>query len=248
MAVRFDALADFLTRTTALPATALPFTTMGWVSLAVAPGAGAAMCCLYWGANTTGDNQYWLGAQGGPPLRPQVYVTGGANFFGTSTLVVDIWVHLALSIAGSGATDVKAYVNGVQEGSGVGATTQTPQRLTIGRSEAGPAENWNGRIAAVKFYNVVLTAQEIQAEMAQYLPVRTSNLFAWLPLLAHTDTQDYTGLASWTVGGTLATENGPPIPWQVRTPSPGVLFVTNTAARRPRLPLVRGQAVPAGIL
>jgi Concanavalin A-like lectin/glucanases superfamily len=246
MAVRFDALTDFLTRTTALPGAALPCTMMAWANMAVVPASGGS-CMLYWGANTTGDNQYYLGMLVGPPLRLLMYVTP-AGFLGTTTLVVDTWVHLAMSVAGTGATDAKGYVNGVLEVSGTGTSTQTPQRFTIGRSESGPGENWNGRVAAVKFYNVVLTAQEIQTEMAQYLPVRTSNLFAWLPLLAHTDTQDYTGLATWTLGGTLATENGPPIAWQVRRPGPGEPFVTAAAARRPRLPLVRGQAVPAGIL
>src|SRR4029453_3840258 len=77
------------------------------------------------------------------------------------------------------------------------------------------AGEWlNGCAAALKVYNVVLTADELKKEMRCYTPVRTDNLNGWYPMLLHTDLGQYG--PAWTAGGTLATENGPPIAWSLR--------------------------------
>jgi hypothetical protein len=84
-------------------------------------------------------------------------------------------------------------------------------------------EQFNGRVANLKIYSAALTANEIKAEMRQYLPVRTADLNAWTPLLTHTDLSDYSGQGNgWTAAGTLATEDGPPIPWALRPPTRGL--------------------------
>jgi hypothetical protein len=90
----------------------------------------------------------------------------------------------------------------------------TNAKLWIGNDN--DAEFLNGRAAAIKLYDAVLTPAEIVQEMRQYLPARTANNNGWYPLFTTNDDQtDFSGLGrDWTVGGTLATEDGPPIPWK----------------------------------
>jgi hypothetical protein len=74
----------------------------------------------------------------------------------------------------------------------------------------------NGRIAAVKLWHIELTQEQIAAEMRQYKPIRLANLDGFYPLLdVGNGTQDFSGFATsnLTSNGTLATEDGPPIPW-----------------------------------
>jgi hypothetical protein len=205
---------------------------MGWANpVALAVGGSAA---LYWGINVAADNQVQMGFNSGPPPHFLIYVTNGFAGVGATNLVAGTWYHLCAVVDGTGTNQVRGYLNGVQEVQGNGNPSQAPTVFQVGR--AGPSgDPFNGSVAAVKWWNVALTADEVRQEMRQYVPsVRLANCYLWAPLLTHTDVQDYTGRPALTAQGTLTTEDGPPIAWTARQPT--TAFRVGAAIPPPKAP------------
>ena len=227
MSVRFDASTDALSRI-ALPRPSITaFTLMGWAySLG---SVGAFSGALSFG-NASAGGFYMIG-RNMDTNRLQIYnASGGAT--GTAAWAISTWAHIAMTCAGTGANLLLGYLNGVLDITTTGASFVNAEKLYVGSSN-GP-DPFNGRMAAVKIYNAVLTASEIATEMGQYLPVNPTNLNNCTPLLTHTDVQDYGGLnATWTVDGTLTTEDGPPIPWMLRQPRRTVRAAVAVARKAP---------------
>jgi hypothetical protein len=128
------------------------------------------------------------------------------------TLTLGSWYHFAVTVEGTGAGQVKTYVNGTLVLSSPGNPAITADRFSIGNDAH---QEWlNGNAAAVKLYSAVLTGTEISAEMNRLAPVRTTNLNGYYPLQAVTSaTNDFGGgNRTLTQGGTLATDaSGPPV-------------------------------------
>jgi concanavalin A-like lectin/glucanase superfamily protein len=211
MAVRCNAAGGTVVRTTNLPSIA-NFTIMAWALLSVNTGAAAyALAFGQFGAYRLGvsDDGSTVSA-----YESYTEVQGGTWTLGT-------WKHLAITVAGTGAGQALFYVDGALLATLDGHTEFVGATLRLGAVPESPTlQPWNGRVAAHKAYDVVLTAAQIQQEMRQYLPVNLASLNAWAPLLLHTDLKDYSGLArDYTGTGTLTTEDGPPIPW-ARQPQP----------------------------
>lgn len=99
----------------------------------------------------------------------------------------------------------------------------TPTTIVIGGTRFS-ADWFDGRLAAVKLYNAVLTDAECENELTQMTPVRTANLLHWHPFIV-AETADYSGnAAALTAGaGATTTEEGPPIPWTQTRPWPFVV-------------------------
>jgi hypothetical protein len=210
VAVRFDASADALSRTTNLPG--FPCTIMGWFYLSADRGA-LANAIAY--GDSSGGADVQLGIDQAVSTG-QLMIWDALNVVTGTTLSLSTWYHLALTISSvDGAGSALGYLDGVLDitNPNVGSTVSS-ELLWIGNDN--DAEWLNGRAAAIKVYSAVLSAAEIQQEMRQYLPARTANINAWYPLLSVADDEiDFSGNArTWTVGGTLATEDGPPIPWK----------------------------------
>ena len=204
MAVRFDASADKVSRTTNLPPIT-SFTMMCWVAVKV--DRNAYSCFLHAGALS--DDKYFMGTDNsGLTLN----LFSGDDNTGTA-LVLNTWYHIAMTVSGTGAGAFLGYLNGALNITAPGAVI-TIANIAVGQD--GQGEWSSAAYAALKVYSAVLTASEIQQEMRCMLPVRTANLNTWSPLLTHTDVANYAGTGAWTVGGTLTTEVGPPIPWSVR--------------------------------
>lgn len=219
MSIRFDAAGDQLSRTTTLPAITA-FSIMAWVQVSV--DRNAYSCFFHVGP--VGFTYYYVGTSS-DGVTIDLYA-GGSDVLG-SALPVGGWDHLALTV--SGTTPI-VYRNGVQVAT-TAAGAVTAGNIVFGNDSDG---DWlNGRIAAIKIYGAVLTATEIQQEMRCYVPVRTANLNTWSPLLASTDVGNYAGTGAWTVGGTLTTEDGPPIAWSLR---PGAMARRMSAPAAPALP------------
>jgi hypothetical protein len=127
------------------------------------------------------------------------------------------WYHVAMTVEGTGAGQVKVYVNGGAPVSFPGNPGIPSERLWIGNSPSG---SWlDGGMADVKIYNAVLTGAEIQQEMNQFAPVRTADLNSYYPLQdAATATLDASGNnLTLTAKGALTTDpSGPPL--QAGTP------------------------------
>ena len=209
MAIRYDANTDKLTRTTTLPSIT-SFTIMAWVYRS-GTGGGDHEAVFSFGNATSNYAAY---VRSGPSLAV-FSVTDWVTDFTGSAIVDATWYHLAMTVAGTGAGQLLGYMNGVLNCTGNGASI-TGSTLQCCSGPAGGTQEWyNGRMAALKVYGAVLTADELKAEMRSYLPVRTANLNTWSPLLASGDVGNYANTGAWTVGGTLATEDGPPIAWSV---------------------------------
>lgn len=236
MAVRFDATGDFVRRTTNIPV-ATACTCMAWFQITVDRNAISAFMSY---DVDTNDGGVVATAADGTTLT--LYTSGSVA---GAALTVGTWYHLTLVCDGTGSSNMRVYLNGVLNMTGVSFTLPFTT-LTIGGTLASTAQWLNGRAAAVKVWNAALTTNEMLQEMRTYLPVRLANLNAWSPLLVHTDVKDYSINANhWTAGGTLTTEQGPPIAWAPRQPvrdwlAPAVVVLP------PRPPVVRQQAVMRG--
>jgi uncharacterized repeat protein (TIGR01451 family) len=120
-----------------------------------------------WRSIVTKDvDRYYLMASSNPQNRPAVGGTFGTtnqNVFGTASLAVNTWIHVAATYE---RTTIRLYVNGVQVASGAqtAAISTSNSALTIGADSYG--EYFNGLIDEVRIYNRALTAAEIQADMA----------------------------------------------------------------------------------
>jgi hypothetical protein len=207
-AVRFDAAGEGLSRTGNLPS-ADSFTIMGWFRILGDTTSYSSFMAL--GTGTNGVNTYRVMRCCGNGWQDLFFQpTGGIA--GSLATPVGAWYHLALTVAGSGAGQVKTFINGVQTRTYNGDPTIPAERFHIGNDGRG---FWlNGSAAAVKVYDVPLTQTEIAAEMQQFLPVRSANLNGFYPLQsAGAATVDLSGYdRTLTMAGTLTTDpNGPPI-------------------------------------
>lgn len=208
MAVRTNASADLLTRTTNLPPIGT-FTLMGWFRIVTDRNAGVAF--FTFGHATNGSAIYEL--QTNTDGTTLLLWQGATSGTGTN-LTVGTWYHLALVVSGTGANQCKAYLNGVENISVSGNVNNTAGKLWINGS-VDSAEWLDGRVADVKVYGRALTVDEIKAEMWQNLPVDTTGINAYYPLWNGVGTDYSPNGYSLTAGGSLGIEEGPPIPWQL---------------------------------
>ncbi len=111
------------------------------------------------------DNYYLMGTSGngGLPAGGGIFSGSYGETFGTSTLALNTWSHLALTYDGSA---LRLYVNGVQVASkaqtGTLATSSNP--LQIG-GDSIYGQYFSGRIDEVRVYNVALSAAQVQTGM-----------------------------------------------------------------------------------
>lgn len=209
MARRFDASADALSRTTTIPG--LGCTLMGWFYASADRNAGAN--CLAWGAASGSSYAQFAFDHTGAATDLFIW-DGNSTHTSTGSGPLTTWMHLALVIPSSYGGACLGY----KDGSLLITASDIPNAVTASKIYVGndnDAEFLNGRAAAIKIYSAILTATEIAHEMRYSTPQRIANLNTWSPLLNDDSEQSGVG-GAWTVGGTLATEDGPPILWAPR--------------------------------
>ena len=207
-AVRFDASGDELLRTTNLPPIG-GFTMMGWFKVV---GDGHAYSSFLGLGTPTSSNAYVLMMCCGNGWRQFMVWTGASSASGAN-LALNTWYHMALTVAGPGPGQVKAYLNGTLAFTLDGNPAVTSSRFSIGND--AHAEWLDGSAAAVKIYDAVLTPAEIATEMGVATPVRTAGLNAWYPLASAATAMNDAGPNGRTlsVAGALTSDPaGPPIP------------------------------------
>jgi hypothetical protein len=126
------------------------------------------------------------------------------------------WYFCAMTCTGVASGDIDAWADTrdvypmASATSDSAATAITPTSMEL---SSNTSTNFlNGRLAAVKIWDAVLTASEIEQERYSYIPKRTSNLNLFSPLIDNV--KDYSGNGrDWTETGTVLWEDGPPIPW-----------------------------------
>lgn len=210
MSLRLTGVTGEQIQRTASPPSTTTFTEMLWVYITT--DRNAVTLITY--RNNAGDTVFLnLGmAADGTTLFIQ---NNGASLSG-SALSVGTWYHVALVKSGSSHL---VYLNGVQDISFSNATDISLAVIWYIASVSGfAANNLDGRVAAYKIWDgVALTVDEVKAEVWSYVPKRTANLYAWLPMVDPVVAQnvfDYSGAARpWSITGTLSVESGPPIAW-----------------------------------
>lgn len=206
MAIRIDATTEEYTRTTNLPTSA--FSLMGWFRLALDKNDYNQFLVI---GDATGGGIYQIGTSS-DGLTLEIYT--GASSSNGSVLSHSTWYHIALTGTWNAISALIGYLNGVSNISTSGNFLGgTPAKLWIGNNDFD--EFLNGRWAAVKIYDAILTAQEILRESYYYTPQRYTNLNSWFPGLdLNSDNVDFSGNGrNLTVGGSPTVEDGPPILW-----------------------------------
>lgn len=212
MAVRNGASAfGGFQRTTNLP-TITSMTIMGWYYHIGANVLGVPSALFSFGAHLTAEYQLEVLTDSDMSLNAHNFTTGvGGSIVPTTT-----WFHAAMTIAGTGAGQFLSYLNAVLDITNSGTASATNSELFIADNGYGE-EYWNGRFAAIKIWDAVLTQAEILKEKQQYEPVRKTNLNSFYPMIdAATAATDFSGNGrTLTVNGSQTTEDGPPIPWRL---------------------------------
>lgn len=194
------------------PATALTVTF--WARLRVDRDDFSTMMRLH---ASSGSSTRITVATSGSGTVPAIYSPGNTGgVVGTDALVVDQWRMIAVTVAGTGATDGRMYTRTV--GGSTNVTTgqvsggSTPDGITLfGRSASDSSEWFNGGLAHVRVWSAVLTQTEIEAEWNSATVVRTSNL--WSAWSLATDLSDSSGNGRNLSAGltALSVEDDPPI-------------------------------------
>lgn len=226
MAIRLDAAADRLLRTTDLLSYDANYSLSCWFLFPANPAAGSYNTIFCINANNGTGPLDWYGiARSGSSNFLTIYLqdNGGAfsEYTGATNLVAGTWYHLGVIRSASNARAV--YLNGVLQVSGtVSLSGRTaPTRMEFGAFTSGNTDPFNGRVAAVKLWAAALTAAEIDAERFTVRPVRWDNLHLFTPLFGSTTLEDWSGAGrAWTAAGTLTTEDGPPVSWGGRAVIP----------------------------
>lgn len=206
MAVRFDTSGEKYTRSLTIPSA---WTVCFWFLMSVDRGGNQGPFAL--GGTAADGATVFL--DGGTTLKCFDLGSNGGGF-GSLSVTVGTWYRTALTVSGTncswyygiaGSALTVSSVANIQNASG----TQT---MHIG-DPSFSGDWWNGRVAAVKFWDAQLSQADLEAELGQYVPRRTSNLLQWHPLLS-AGTVDYSGIGNALSGGSGATtEDGPPVPW-----------------------------------
>lgn len=216
MAIRFDAAADRIVRTSSPLDYNGSYTWMGWFYITTDTNDYTTFFSFNRNDSTNLYSEDWLGTGSNGTLLQLYVAPDGSSPVSVdgSDLSVATWYHLAM--VRESATSCRAYVNGV-------ATLQHTQniagRSAVVRMESGGCytanqQSLNGRTAYQKIWSAALTAAEIAAEMNTVRPQRFADLWLWTPLFGSGDLVDYSGNGrAWTAGGTLTTEDGPPVSW-----------------------------------
>lgn len=234
MAVRFNGAGEYLLYDAGAPSGAL--TMMAWF---YATNVNTDNQCLFWAGSDSASNAaaitFYLGITNG---QVDLYsLASGARGTADTVWSANTWYHFCFAGSTTANAAATVYLNGVDDNGPWtnGAGTYSAGRVQIG-NDPFTSDQFDGRVAAFKVWNATLTTAEIQNEMRFYTPQRLANLYQWAPLVNHSNLVDYAGNArSFSAGGTLSTEDGPPIAWRPRRPRfwvPAAAAAATGGARR----------------
>ena len=167
--VRFDSVADELSRTTNLPPIT-GFTMMGWFR--VVSDGSTYSTFLRLGHATTSDGYNILRCCA--PTSSSLLLWTGAGIRNAGPLTVGEWHHLALSVEGQGPGQAKLYKNGALVLTFDGNPNVPAQRLSIGND--AHLEWLNGNAATVKGMRGVDTSGNRHGNVALRAAVGTISI------------------------------------------------------------------------
>ena len=218
MSIRFDAATERLSRTTNVLSFDANYTVMAWVYVVTHSGSGNGACVVSIDDQTDDVDEFYLDAPDGTNLRLGIVTLQGGSAAGstaTATFTAGSWQHVCIVRSANNLRT--GYRNGTSEVTHSNSRSGRTAPTAISIGSVLDSDLLNGRIACIKIWTGALSVAEIQQEIGTVRPVRTANLWAWLPGFLHTDTADYSGNGyNFTAVGTLATEDGPPVSWGAR--------------------------------
>jgi hypothetical protein len=155
------------------------FTFTAWINRATV-NTYDYICGNYGTGNTGGVEFYGINTG-----EIRCYIAGSVT--GSVTLVADTWYHVACTRTGG---SVQLYVNGVADGSPVTRASSITGSINFGignDSGGGTSENFDGKIADVKVFDIALSAanlKELYDDSKVIIPsnVPQTNLKGWWPL------------------------------------------------------------------
>lgn len=212
MAIRFAGAGNNYFRNTTIPAVS-GYTAMGWFYASSNTGFNTALSI---GASA-GPQYVEVFGDGGSPFHVFIYQGDSSSSLDSGvTWTTGTWHHFAVTCAGTGANQLLLYIDGVLKCTGTSVVSSNDEFWIAGSHDG---DGMDGRCAAWKVWSVVLTANAILDEMAQYQPRWLTNLNSFYPMIDPTvanDKTDFGGLGlTLTVNGVLTYEDGPNIPWRV---------------------------------
>lgn len=158
--------------------------------------------------NANGDNCIELYCNG----SGQLGLWNGSSSVEGTTLSTGVWYFLGLTCSGTGSTDLKSYLNAVQDSAMTGGS-YTAEVASIG-GWPGDTQRFNGDMSPIKIFNAVLTVDEIKKEMASTRCLYSgANVKAWIP--GNSDTSflvDHSGKGDWSEVGTGSIVKAPSAP------------------------------------
>lgn len=227
MAIRFDSGGECLLRSSNLPASTA-FTACGWFNKRGSGGTTLSTIAIIVPSSGGG----YIGAYstvGGSKFGIQTDTSAGMVSGGAVT--DNQWYFVAMSGAGTGATDAKLRyaAHGASSLTTVAnnGSSFTSAYLVVGMNNA---EYWgNQTVAGWKVFDRALTDAELLNEMYRLTPASTTNLNSWSPMFHSTvadAAKDYSGNGNnWITNGTLSLEDGPPVSWGARLLTVGAVVI-----------------------
>ena len=214
MAIRFDASADRLARTSGVLDYNGTYTWMAWIRFNSDLNAYGHMFGI--NRNDAAANYDYVGLNGsGDGLITLVDIGGAYTEQTGSNLTAGTWYHICAVRAST--TSLAIYLNGTLDSTNTRSVSgrSASTRMEIGGFSTSDFDRTDIRATAVKIWNTALTAAEIAQEIYRITPAQFTGLWLWSPLIGSTtDIGDYSGNArDWTAGGTLTVEDGPPVSW-----------------------------------
>lgn len=251
MAIRFNGTSDVIQRTSSVPSHDANYSLSVWVYLINAPSGGA--CILSIDDATDDVDEYYIDSTRN--LNVLTLVGGSpTNTAGTTALSLSTWYHIGIVRAANNSRII--YLNGVQE---VNHTASVSARTAASSMSMGTvlgSDLFDGRMANPIVWTTNLTQAQIQLQQYSAVPVTSASIYSWARLLDATDLGDLAGgNHGWTAGGTLTTEDGPGIAWnlgpaRVFVPASGTAYTQDTSGTLTSAGAITKQAnkVAAGTL
>lgn len=217
MSVRFDAAADRLLRTASNPSASADLSLCFWAYIST--DRNNYSCFWYMGGDNYGSSWVYVGTDNdGTTLLVDVYGVTGAG----PALSVSTWYFITVDCNWTSPADYQTSVrvyntSGAQVGSTVNVANRPTNntRFEFGGVGSGNNDVLNGRVAAIKLWaGTRLTSTQLRAEQFRLRPVRVSYTAFW-PCYggAAERLRDYGPSGyTFTAGGTLTDEAGPPLP------------------------------------
>lgn len=219
MAVHFTASTQTYTASNGAPGA--NFTYVGWVYLDAVPTAYSMVFGIEDAAVSSGN--YITVGINNLAVSPELRVFSNTGGLGSSfSPTPATWYCVAISVTTTSCTLYWGSSPGSL--SSATGTVSNSGRLFTFIGNDSYTEWWPGRTAAVKLWSAALSQAEIQAELASYAAVRSSNLLR-VHKLQVPETTDYSGNGNTLTGGTGASTAGdPPISAATFSPPyPGLL-------------------------